>query len=117
MREEKNNNYHLNRILKYIKYILEYYETIKKQNKIIMPNDQDSDGIIYKFLQLKEECSKLTNDFLLDNPIIYNHIKLLNGFRNRLVHDYDNVSYTFFEEIIENDLLVFQHLIECAKEK
>ena len=55
MREEKNNNYHLNRILKYIKYILEYYETIKNQNKIIMPNDQDSDGIIYKFLQLKEE--------------------------------------------------------------
>ena len=111
MREEKNDDYYLKKILKYINYILDYYEEMKRKKKNIIPNDQDSDGIIYKFLQLKEECSKLTLQFLIEHPRIHYHIKLLNGLRNRLVHDYENVSYSFFIEILENDLLEFRQLI------
>jgi uncharacterized protein with HEPN domain len=111
MKEEKNDEYYLKKILKYINYIYEYYEETKRKNKNIIPNDQDSDGIIYKFLQLKEECNKLTLTFLIEHPRINYHIKLLNGFRNRLVHDYENVSYSFFIEILENDLIEFRKLI------
>ena len=47
MREEKNDYYYLKKILKYINYILDYYEEMKRKKKNIIPNDQDSDGIIY----------------------------------------------------------------------
>ena len=45
------------------------------------------------------------SDRLLENyPYIKNSIRLLGGFRNRLTHDYENVSYSFFNEIILSDL-------------
>lgn len=77
-----------------------------------MANDQESDGIVYKFLQLKEETNKLSNEFLINNIEISKNIRLLNGLRNRIVHDYDNVSYSFFIEIIENDLPKLKEMIQ-----
>ena len=45
------------------------------------------------------------SDKLLENyPYIKSSIRLLGGFRNRLTHDYENVSYSFFNEIILSDL-------------
>lgn len=81
-----------------------YMEQIQENNLVLKPNDQLSDGIIYKFIQLREESKKLSEQFLNEHKFIRENIILLNGFRNRLTHDYDNVSYTFFYEIINNDL-------------
>ncbi|MDE6661376.1 MAG: DUF86 domain-containing protein [Anaeroplasmataceae bacterium] len=91
-------------MLIYIDYIMEYVNNIKKDNSILKPNDQASDGVIYKFIQLREESANLSEEFLNNHPSIQRNVRLLNGFRNRLTHDYDNVSYTFFDEIIESDL-------------
>ena len=45
------------------------------------------------------------SDKLLDSyPYINSSIRLLGGFRTRLTHDYENVSYSFFNEIILSDL-------------
>ena len=45
------------------------------------------------------------SDKLLDSyPYIKSSVRLLGGFRNRLTHDYENVSYSFFNEIILSDL-------------
>ncbi|MDE6407744.1 MAG: DUF86 domain-containing protein [Anaeroplasmataceae bacterium] len=104
MKEIKNDEYYLNKMLIYIEYIMVYVNNIKKENSILKPNDQASDGVIYKFIQLREESANLSEDFLNNYPSIPRNVKLLNGFRNRLTHDYDNVSYTFFDEIIESDL-------------
>lgn len=112
MKEEKNDNYYLNRMIFYIDCIFNYYELIKNKNKTIMANDQESDGIVYKFLQLKEETNKLSNEFLINNIEISKNIRLLNGFRNRIVHDYDNILYSFFIEIIENDLPKLKEMIQ-----
>ena len=35
----------------------------------------------------------------------------IRGFINRLAHDYENVSYTFFTEIIEIDLPILKIMI------
>ena len=81
------------------------------------PNDQDSDGIAYKFIQLREESKKISENILVKYPIITKHLNLLSGFRNRITHDYDNVRYSFFEEILNNDIPVLKNiLIEIIKE-
>ena len=51
----KNDDYYLQKMLMYINYILAYAQNIKNHNSIIKPNDQFSDGIAYKVIQLKEE--------------------------------------------------------------
>ena len=104
MKEIKNDEHYLNKMLTYIDFIMIYVNNIKKDNLILKPNDQASDGVIYKFIQLREESTNLSEEFLNNHPSIQRNVKLLNGFRNRLTHDYDNVSYTFFDEIIESDL-------------
>lgn len=68
------------------------------------PNNQYADGVIYKFIQLREEARSLSEEILNSNPTLLNNITPLIGFRNRLTHDYVNVSYSFFDEILENDL-------------
>lgn len=112
MENKKDDRYYLQKMLVYISYILQYIKTIYEQNNTLKTNDQNSDGVIYKFIQLIEESSKLSSEFLKKNYEICRHVKLLNGFRNRLTHDYENVSYSFFEEIINIDLPKLHQLIE-----
>ena len=111
MKNIKDDTYYLNKMLTYINYINEYMKYIKEINGKLLPKNQDSDGVIYKFIQLKEESSKLSEQLLISNPILSKNIKLLNGFRNRLTHDYDNVSYDYFEEIINYDLIILSNEI------
>lgn len=73
-----------------------------------MADDQDSDGVLYKFIQLREETKKVSTVFLESNPNIKQIFILLNGFRNRITHDYENVSYSFIDEIVEYDLPILK---------
>lgn len=43
---------------------------------------------------------------------INKNIQSLIGFRNRLTHDYENISYSFFDEIIQYDLPILKKEIE-----
>ena len=108
MKEIKNDLYYLKRIVYYIDKILEYVENINDNNSEMMPDDQDSDGVLYKFIQLREESKKVSNEFLEKNPSIKQIFILLNGFRNRITHDYENVSYSFIDEIVEYDLPILK---------
>lgn len=109
---KEKDNYYLSKILKYINFIFVYVDNIEENGGYLKPNDQYSDGVVYKFIQLKEEFSKLSNEIIDSNIYLKETIKLLNGFRNRLTHDYDNVSYSFFEEIIKYDLPKLKKEIE-----
>lgn len=94
----------LERMLEYIEYIEKYKKVIDDNGTHMEPNDQLSDGIVYKFIQLREEAKNLSQELLNDNPVLSKSISLIIGFRNRLTHDYQNVSYGYFDEIFEHDL-------------
>ena len=81
MKEIKNDIYYLKRVVYYIDKILEYIENIKDNGSLMMPDDQDSDGILYKFIQLREETKKISDIFLESNIKIKKSFILLNGFR------------------------------------
>lgn len=108
----KDDKYFLNRMLIYIDYINNYVSVINENNSNIKPNDQNSDGLIYKFIQLREESKNLSEEILINNPVLNSNIKSLINFRNRLTHDYDNLVYSYFDEIIEHDLPILKEEIE-----
>ena len=87
-------------MLIYIDYIMEYVNNIKKDDSILKPNGQAFDGVIYKFIQLREESTNLSEEFLNNHPSIQRNVRLLNCFRNCLMYDYDNDSYTFLMKLL-----------------
>lgn len=91
-------------MLDIIGYLESYFRILKDNDLPMKPNDQNSDGILYKFIQLREEAKRLSNETLSKNPILKGHIDYLVSFRNRITHDYDSVSYNYFNEIFDVDL-------------
>lgn len=104
-------------MLFYINCIYEYADRINKSNSFLQANDQNSDGVIYKFIQLREEAKNISKELLEKNAILEKNIQSLIGFRNRLTHDYENVSYTYFDEILEHNLVELKNEIEKILEK
>lgn len=114
---ERNDIYYLKRMLDYINIIEEYIDNMNKMGINMEPNNQYADGVVYKFIQLREEAKNLSEDLLNNNPILKNNIDPLIGFRNRLTHDYINVSYSFFDEVLNNDVPELKNeIIKCIKE-
>lgn len=116
MEKNKNDKYYLERMLEYINLIESYLANMENNDMHMEPNNQYADGVIYKFIQLREEAKNISEEFLNNNPNLVENITPLIGFRNRLTHDYVNVSYTFFDEIIEKDLPALKkEIMNCIK--
>ncbi len=96
----KNDKYYLEKIINDINFVI--------NNTMNMTLEEfDSDELInsavnFKFVQISENVSKLTNSFIaLNSDIPWNKIK---GLRNKIVHDYDNVFFDVIYYTIKNDL-------------
>lgn len=96
----KNDKYYLEKIINDINFVI--------NNTMNMTLEEfDSDELInsavnFKFVQISENVSKLTNSFIaLNSNIPWNKIK---GLRNKIVHDYDNVFFDVIYYTIKNDL-------------
>ena len=108
----KTDEDYLRKMLEYIRLIGVYTARVHRSGGDLVPNDQLSDGVAYKFMQLREESKKISPELLLRFPDFEAQIHKLNGFRNRLTHDYENVSYSYFDEIVEVDLPKMSRAIE-----
>ena len=102
--KNRNDRYYLEKMFEYINIIEQYSQNMKDNDIRMTPNNQLADGIIYKFIQLREEAKNISSELLNANPELEKNIRLLSGFRNRLTHDYENVEYSFFDEVFLNDL-------------
>ena len=113
MSEIKDDKYYLSRMLHYSMLIEAYYKVLMRHGKNMTADDQESDGIIFKFNQLGEEAKP----YLRNHSDLSQHITLLIRFRNKIIHDYDTVTYSFFDEIIVNDIPKLIVILEnCLKE-
>jgi len=61
-----------------------------------------TEACVLNFIQLGELVTKLDPGFMETNPHI--QWKIIKGFRNRLVHDYEGINMELLWEIINNDL-------------
>ena len=59
-------------------------------------------AICFKFIQISENASKISEDFMVGNhEIPWSSIR---GMRNRIVHDYGNVSLDIVYKTVKEDL-------------
>lgn len=98
----------------YIKKTLSEYERITP-NKGVLSFEEIKDVVYNVFKDTDVSYVYLFGSYATNNATAISDVDLLvsneiKGFRNRLVHDYENVSYSFFIEILENDLIEFRKL-------
>jgi uncharacterized protein with HEPN domain len=94
---------------KHIKIIFQYMTGISTLDKF-SENSLVQDAVVFNLLQIGELAkSKLSDSFKkTHSDIPWNDVY---GFRNRLVHDYENIRLTIVYEAITEDLPKLQNLI------
>lgn len=65
-----------------------------------------SDSIEFEFQKLYEDSTRLSSDFLRLNPVL--PIDKLRAIRNRVAHDYENVSMRILIDTVREDIPGFR---------
>ena len=99
---------------KHINVVFQYMEGISSINEF-SDNSLVQDAVVFNLLQIGELAkSKLSDSFKrVHKAIPWNDIY---GFRNRLVHDYENIILTIVYEAITEDLPKLKNLINTVLE-
>ena len=101
----RNDDLLLNDILEAATKIIEYTKGINYSFFLTDAKTHDAD--VRNFTIIGEAAKRISNEYKIQNPQI--DWKGLNGFRNRIVHEYFRVDYSIVWEIIQADI---QNLIQ-----
>ena len=100
MDNKKDNNYYLKKIITDLSFIMEHtnHLTLKelKYNEILV------DSVMFRLIQVSENCDKLTDNFKTNYKAI--PWRAMKGMRNRIVHEYGNVDLSVVYDTIKNDI-------------
>lgn len=96
----KNDDYYLNKIKADLSHIIKNTTGLSEND--IGNNDILVDSIMFRLIQISENCDKLSDALKLQN----NHIpwRALKGLRNRIVHDYGAVDLSIVFDTVSNDI-------------
>ena len=96
----KNDDYYLNKIKADLSHIIKNTTGLSEND--IGNNDILVDSIMFRLIQISENCDKLSDALKLKN----NHIpwRALKGLRNRIVHDYGAVDLSIVFDTVSNDI-------------
>lgn len=96
----KNDDYYLNKIKADLSHIIKNTTGLSEND--IGNNDILVDSIMFRLIQISENCDKLSDALKLQN----NHIpwRALKGLRNRIVHDYGAVDLSIVFDTVTNDI-------------
>lgn len=96
----KNNEYYIQKIKMDLEFIVSHMETVSKEE--FYHNDILLDSMMFRMIQISENCKKLTDDYKLsESDIPWN---AMSGMRNRIVHDYGNVNLDIIYDTLKNDI-------------
>ncbi len=104
----KNNNYYVNKIIIDLEFLIKHTKNYTKEE--IEENELLLDSIMFRIIQISENCNKLTDTFKKQNNSI--PWMSLKGMRNRIVHDYGEVDYSI---IIDTVLIDIPEVYELIK--
>ena len=108
MDNKKNDVYYFSKCLEDIDAIINYlgeasYEEFLGDGKTI-------DSIMFRFIQLAENVKSISTAFKDEFPNI-GWADII-GFRNKIVHEYKKVDYTYVYDAIKDDLPSLKLLLE-----
>lgn len=104
----KNDTYYVNKILIDVKYLIELSQKNTKEQIIL--NETILDSIFFRFIQIAENASKLSQEYKQTN----NKIKWssISGLRNRIVHDYGHTDINVILDTLEKDIPQLKKVLE-----
>ena len=83
----KDDKYYLSKIIEDVEFVIE--ETLNMTEDDFSDNEVVNCAVSFKFIQISENASKLSNKFLDENNTIPWH--KIKGLRNKIVHEYENI--------------------------
>lgn len=108
----KNNKYYVDKILIDLEFLITH--THNHTQKDIQNNEVLLDSIMFRLVQIAENCNRLTDAFKEDNNSI--PWVSIRGLRNRIVHEYGEVDYTIIIETVLEDIpKVFERMKKIEK--
>ena len=96
----KNNNYYILKIKTDLEFIVSHMEKVNRDE--FNQNDILIDSMMFRMIQISENCKKLTDDYkssVADVPW-----NALSGMRNRIVHDYGSVNLDIIFDTLKYDI-------------
>lgn len=109
----KNDKYYIDKILVDLEFLIEHTQNLTKIE--IENNEVLLDSIMFRIIQISENCNKLTNEFKEKNKSI--PWMSLKGMRNRIVHDYGEVDYSIIIDTVLIDIPEVYELVKTASNK
>jgi len=100
-------------ILEAASKIIEYTRGI--DYSFFLNDAKTHDAVVRNFTIIGEAAKRISNEYKVQNPQI--DWKGLNGFRNRIVHEYFRVDYAIVWEIIQTNILSLIETIPLLIEK
>lgn len=96
----KNDSYYLQKIIKDLTFVTEQMKNVTADE--LNSNEILLDSMLFRMIQISENSRKLSDFFKESHrDIPWNAVY---GFRNRIVHDYGNVSLDIVYETLKNDI-------------
>lgn len=98
----KNNEYYIQKIKIDLEFIVSHMNGVSKDE--FYKNDILQDSMMFRMIQISENCKKLTDDYKLSRPEV--SWNAMAGMRNRIVHDYGSVDLEIVYDTLKNDIPV-----------
>ncbi|MBR1530818.1 MAG: DUF86 domain-containing protein [Eubacterium sp.] len=103
----KNNEYYIQKIKTDLEFIVSHMDGVSKDE--FYKNDILQDSMMFRMIQISENCKKLTDDYKLSRPEL--SWSAMAGMRNRIVHDYGSVDLEIVYDTLKNDIPVLLETI------
>ena len=108
MDNRKNDAYYFSKSLEDIDIITKYLGNASYEE--FLSNEKTIDSIMFRFIHLAENIKAVSIEFKDEHPNI--DWADIVGFRNKIVHEYQNVDYTYVYDAIKYDLPSLRQLLE-----
>lgn len=108
MKVEKNDDYYLKKIINDLNFIIKHTHNLKMID--LETNELLLDSIMFRFIQISENAKKISQSFKnTKNNVEWSKIT---GFRNLIVHEYNNVDLTIVYNTIAVDVVKLKLALE-----
>ena len=83
-----------------MEFIVSHVDDVDKEE--FYKNEILLDSMMFRMIQISENCKKLTDDYKLSRPEV--PWSAMAGMRNRIVHDYGNVDLEIIYDTLKDDV-------------
>ena len=118
MSKNKNPDFEtLIKITHCLNMIEKYLMRVYKIEKTLKIDSQLSDGLVFKFIQLRQEFGFLSKKVLERNELLRDEYKKLIGLRNIAAHTYPGANNSIIQKVLEINLVLIkeQVMFELSK--